>query len=79
MRYITAAATTNLGQVYGIRIQVNASLTGTITVSDDNGVQAIITNPAGGQAPTYYGFVGNVIVTTSAICDITVSYLNKQG
>lgn len=85
MKYITASGAVTVvpavaGSAYatGLLITVNAALTGTITVADINGTQAIITNPAAGAAYRYYGLEGTVTVNPSATCDITVSVLNKS-
>lgn len=76
MIHITTATTTNLPPSAGLKVTVNAAYTGTITVSDTNGVQAIITNPAVGASFNYFGFVGPTNIVTSAIGDITVSILS---
>jgi hypothetical protein len=65
-------------------IQVNAALTGTITVSDETGtsgtpVVAVITNPTVGSSFTYGNFKTGVTVNPSATCDITVSLDTSQG
>jgi hypothetical protein len=76
MIYITAASSKIVADAtYGIFIQVNGALTGTITVADAGTTKAIITNPTVGSSYKYLGFVGQVVVTPSATCDITVSNL----
>lgn len=79
MTRITTAATTVIGRCYGIRIEVAAALTGTVTITDTNGTQAVlpIACPAGGKV--YYGFTGSVSITNSATEEMTVSLLNRQG
>ncbi len=77
MIYITTGATTPIAAAAtGILIQVNASLTGTITVTDGGVTKAIITNPTVGLSFRYYGFTGAAAIVTSTTCDITVSILN---
>ena len=77
MIYITAATTTTVAdQANGIMIQVNAALTGTITVRNAGTTVAVITNPTVGSVFRYYGFTGAVSLVTSATCDITISILN---
>lgn len=78
MVHITAATTNAVGSPRGILIQINLGWTGTITVSDSIGTQAIITNPVLGQSFKYYGFTGAVsVVTTGATEDCTVSNLTQ--
>lgn len=80
MTYITTAQTYVIApQAYGILIQVNGALTGTLTVADGRGIQAVITNPTGGSFYRYYGLQGPVSVANSAIADVTVSTLSHQG
>lgn len=74
----TSATLVNSGSL-GILIQVNTGFTGTITVADTNGTQAVVTNPVVGNAFRYYGLTGAVTVTSSATGDITVSSLSHQG
>ena len=82
--YITTATTTQVaGPCRKVFIQVNAALTGTITVIDnDTGTTAniaIITNPTVGQQYEYWDFVTGVRIVTSAICDITVQTDGSYG
>jgi hypothetical protein len=78
MVHITAATTNAVGSPRGILIQINLGWTGTITVSDAIGTQAIITNPVLGQQFKYYGFTGAVsVVTTGTTEDCTVSNLTQ--
>lgn len=78
MTYISTATTTTIGKTYGIRIEINATLTGTVTVTDDGVTKAII---AIGQTGSkiYFGFTGVVGIITSAADNVTVSTLNRQG
>lgn len=79
MVYITTtAATTVADGCYGILIQVNAALTGTITIADGATTKGIITNPTVGLQFRYLGFTGAAKVTSSATCDITVSILQTS-
>lgn len=75
----TGTVTVSTSSPRGLLIQVNAALTGTITVVDAIGTQAIITNPAVGNQFLYYGLSGTVTVTPNATCDISVSILNNKG
>lgn len=84
---ITASGATSIGQANAILIQVNAALTGTITVTVDGSTQygtssgtvATITNPTVGSTFRYGGLntLGNVKVNPSTTTDITVSKLNR--
>lgn len=78
MTYITTAATNAIGTCYGIRIEINKTLTGTLTIADSRGTQGIIAI-AGTGNKVYYGFQGAVTVTNSATEDVTVSALSRQG
>lgn len=77
--YITTATTTQCetGYVARVAIQVNAALTGTITVIDGTtgttANVAVITNPTVGSDFLYYDFGQGVRIVTSATCDITVN------
>lgn len=75
MIYITAATTTTIGPVYGIRVEFNQASTGLVTIADALGTKAII---AIGMATgkVYYGFIGTVTVTNASAENITVSLLN---
>lgn len=80
MVYITAATTTTVAsQANGLLVQVNAALTGTITLAVGGTTFAVITNPTVGSSYRYSGLStkGAVTAVTSATCDITVSLLNK--
>lgn len=75
--YITSAATTQVaGPSHKVFIQVNAALTGTITVIDGTSGTtanvAVITNPTVGSQYEYWDFTSGVRIVTSATCDITV-------
>lgn len=77
MIHITAAAiyTFPLGAA-GLLLATNTGFTGTVTISDINGVQAVITNPATGNVFRYFGFSGAITIVTSAPGDLTASALN---
>lgn len=78
MTHITAATTNAVGTPRGVLIQINLGWTGTITVADANGTQAVITNPVLGQSYKYWGFTGAVsVVTTGTTEDCTVSNLER--
>lgn len=83
--YITTATTTQVadsGQKKAV-VQVNAALTGTITVIDGTSGStanvAIITNPTVGSVFEYWNFDNGVRVVTSATCNITVSTYGGFG
>lgn len=73
----TASSLVYTGTVRKALIQVNAALTGTITVDDSTtataGGVAIITNPTVGSQYEYWGFRTGLHVYPSTTCDITVS------
>lgn len=76
----TASHTISTSSPRGIRINFNLATTGTVTVADGIGTQAIITNPTiATPAWEAYGFQGTVTVTSSATTDLTVSVLNNKG
>jgi hypothetical protein len=83
--YITAAATTQVhtGKLQLVKIQVNAALTGTITVIDGTAGTtanvAVITNPAVGDIYEYWDFADGLRIVTNAVCDITVNYSGQTG
>lgn len=82
--HITSAATYNVGPstagvaVRGITLQFNTTMTGTATVADGIGTQAIVTNPTVGQPYQWAGLLSPVTVVTSATTDATVSVLNSR-
>lgn len=80
MIYMTAAQAYTVGGsgARGILIQVNATLTGTITVADGSTAVAVITNPTVGSQYRYYGFNGIPTLTPSTSCDATASVLNTR-
>ena len=77
--YITTATTTQCetGNVGKVKVQVNTTLVGTITVIDGiTGAvanKAVIANPAAGTVYEYWDFQTGVRIVTSAICDVTVN------
>jgi hypothetical protein len=79
MIHITDTTVAALGTPVNILVQVNAALTGTITVADGRGTQAVITNPTVGNIFRYYGLQGAVTATASTTCDVTVSNLSRQN
>lgn len=80
MIHITSSGATTITTTSprGIRINVNAALTGTITVTDGTGTLAIITNPTVLSSWVGYGFQGTVTVNPNATCDLSVSVLNRK-
>jgi len=83
--YITTATTTQVTDTPATKvfIQINKSLTGTITVLDNNtgttANVAIIENPTVGLQFEYWNFTVGVRIVTSATCDITVSTYGGFG
>ena len=83
--YITTATTTQVESdaINKVAIQVNAALTGTITVIDGTSGTtanvAVITNPTVGTRYEYWGFQTGVRIVTSAVCDITVLTDGSRG
>lgn len=76
----TATTFTKTGRVNSVLITVNTGFTGTITVLDGTRPVGIVTNPATGNAFRYWSFITSLIVTTSAVGDITVNYQgNRQA
>jgi len=75
-KYITTGTTTTVSPrpVYSALIQVNAALTGTITVQDGSNTIAVITNPTVGLQFRYWGLQTSLVVVTSTTCDITVNF-----
>jgi hypothetical protein len=77
--HITDNTATNVmtGPVRRAIIQVNAALTGTISVYDSttttSPVVAVITNPGVGNKYEYWNLVSGFRVTASGTCDITCS------
>lgn len=76
--HVTTATTTPIQAAGSIILTVNAALTGTITVNDNTGVIAIITNPTVGNFFEYSHLQAPVTVVTSAACDITITQ-NARG
>lgn len=79
MTRITTAATYTIGAAYGLRLEIATALTGTVTIADSRGTQAVLPVAAAAGGKVYYGFVGSITVTNSATEEITVSVLNRQG
>ena len=61
------------GKCSEVLIQVNAALTGTITVLDGTKAVAVITNPTVGSQYAYWNFQNSVSVNPNGNCDITVN------
>lgn len=82
MKYITTSGSQTLvSAADGLLVQVNAALTGTLTLATTNGSTfAIITNPTVGSQFRYNGLRGQgaVTINPSASCDVTVSFLNRD-
>lgn len=78
MKYITTAATNTIGPAYGLRVEINKALTGTVTIADADGTKAVIAASTAASGKVYYGFNGSVTVTNASTEDITVSILNNQ-
>lgn len=78
MIHVTTGSTTTLPVVYGVRVQVNAALTGTITVNDAGTAMGIITNPTVGQFYDFWGFTGVPTVVTSTTCDVTIMPFSRS-
>jgi hypothetical protein len=81
--YITTSAETQVsGACKKVLIQVNAALTGTIKVIDnDTGSTAnvaTITNPTVGSQYEYYDFTVGVRIVASGACDITVNTTDQS-
>lgn len=82
----TASAAVVAGNNQAIFIQVNATLTGTLTVTNagstyygsSSGTIAVITNPTVGSQFKYGGLQqqGAISITPSTTCDITVSSID---
>lgn len=77
MHYITSTGAQAVGELDGIFVQVNKTLTGTLTLKVGTSTFAIITDPAAGSQFKYGGLRGKGIVTIdpSAACDVTVSQI----
>lgn len=73
--HITASGnvTVETGHITQAMIQVNAALTGSITVKDGANTVAVITNPTVGTQYEYWDFATNMQVNPSTTCDITVN------
>jgi hypothetical protein len=67
-----------------VKVTVNATLTGTITLSDETGtagtpVVAIITNPTVGSVYEYWDLQTGLTINPSATCEITVNTSSFSG
>lgn len=79
MVYITTGTKT-ITAANGLLIQVNAALTGTLTLAAGGTTFAVITNPTVGSQYRYNGLrgQGTITVVASATCDATISLLNRD-
>lgn len=74
---ITSATTTTVGRCYGIRLEIATALTGTVTIADGNGTQAVLPVAAAASGKVYMGFTGSVTIVNTATEEITVSVLQR--
>lgn len=79
MVYITTGTKT-ITAANGLLIQVNAALTGTLTLAAGGTTFAVITNPTVGSQYRYNGLrgQGTITVVASTTCDATISLLNRD-
>jgi hypothetical protein len=77
MTYITTAATYTIGKTYGIRVEINKALTGTLTIADGGTTVAVIAATTAAQGKMYYGFTGSVTLVNGSTEDVTVSALSR--
>lgn len=84
--HITASGAVNqaTGRLRKVSLQVNAALTGTITISDETGtagtpVVAVITNPTVGSYYEYWDMKNGLTINPSGTCDITVNMDSSFG
>lgn len=81
MKYITSSgATTVASTANGLLVQVNKTLSGTITLAAGGTTFAVITDPGVGSQYRYNGLRGQgaITVNPSATTDITISFLNRD-
>jgi len=69
----SGASTPFIGSSPKVLVQVNGALTGNIIVADGTTTVATITNPTVGSQYEYWNFGTSVVITPSALCDITVN------
>ena len=76
---ITTGTATTISPCGAILIQVNAALTGTITVMAGGITQATITNPALGNVFRYGNLskLTPIVITPSTTCDISVTAMSR--
>lgn len=82
MIHVTGTSAVSLPPAAGIRLTVNAALTGTYTLVDGLGVtQAVVTNPTVGLEFNWLGIYGTssspATLTASATGDATISILSR--
>jgi hypothetical protein len=82
MKYITLGTLQTIASAAdGILVQINLTLSGTITLATAvGGVFAIITDPQVGQQYRYNGLrgLGALTIEPSGATNVTVSFLNRQ-
>lgn len=81
MKYITASGSVTVAAAAnGLLIQVNKTLSGTITLAAGGTTFAVITDPPVGTQFRCNGLrnQGAITVNPSATTDITVSFLNRD-
>lgn len=81
MKYITSSGSTTVAAAAnGLLIQVNKTLSGTITLAAGATTFAVITDPTVGTQFCYNGLRGQgaITINPSATTDITVSFLNRD-
>lgn len=81
MKYITSSGSATVAAAAnGLLIQVNKTLSGTITLAAGGTTFAVITDPTVGTQFRYNGLrnQGAITVNPSATTDITVSFLNRD-
>lgn len=84
---ITTGTATNIGLARAIQITVNTGFTGNLVITTNGSSQygtapqtiGTVLNPAEGQQLRYGGLhgQGQVIITPSTTCDLSVTKLNK--
>ncbi len=78
MIYITSAGTYTIGKAFGVRLNINQTTTGTVTIKDGSTTVGVLAIGATSAMKDYWGFTGSISIVTSATEDITVNILNRQ-
>ncbi len=81
MIYITQSGSTTVAtQANGILVQINKTLSGTITLAAGGTTFAVITNPTVGDQYRYNGLRGQgaITVNPNGATDITISFMNRD-